>query len=229
VTPVKVAALALLLAGCSDLTSTGKNAVALRVLMPSPAAVEPGDTLQLDAQAIDINGDVIAGAVIYWRTPDTAAIIMVDSIGLVTTSLTSGTGRVQARHGSLFSELQTLTIRRASDTLILTSAAFDTVAAGDTASGQLSAAVLSLSPDTAGIDKTRITFALLDSLPGVHFAGDVSILGAVTGPSGEPSQAVTLRRSSGAVLGTVRVAVSATRPSGTPVPSQSPVITITFQ
>jgi len=229
VTPVRLAALVLLLAGCSDLASTGKNAVALRVLMPSPAAVEPGDTLQLHAEAIDINGDIISGAVIYWRTPDTAALAMVDSVGLVTTSLTSGTGRVQARHGSLFSELQTLTIRRASDTLILTGAAFDTVAAGDTASGPLQAAVLSLTPDTVGIDKTRITFALLDSLSGVHFAGDVSILGAVTGPSGEPAQAVTLRRSSAAVLGTVRVAVSATRPSGTSVPSQNPILTITFQ
>jgi hypothetical protein len=229
VTPVRLAALVLLLAGCSDLSSTGKNAVALRVLMPSPAAVEPGDTLQLRAEAIDINGDIISGAVIYWRTPDTAALAMVDSIGLVTTALTSGTGRVQARHGSLFSDLQTLTIRRASDTLILTSAAADTVAAGDTASSPLSAAVLSLTPDTAGIDRTRITFALLDSLPGVHFAGDVSVLGAVTGPSGEPAQAVTLRRSSGTVLGTVRVAVSATRPSGTPVPSENPIVTITFQ
>lgn len=228
-TPVRLAVLALLLAGCSDLTSTGKNAVALRVLMPSPAAVEPGDTLPLHAEAIDINGDVIPGAVIYWRTPDTAALAMVDSIGLVTTALSSGTGRVQARHGSLFSDLQTLTIRRASDTLIITSAAADTVAAGDTASNPLSAAVLSLTPDTAGIDKTRITFALLDSLSGVHFAGDASVLGAVTGPSGEPAQAVTLRRSSGTVLGTVRVAVSATRPSGTPVPSENPIITITFQ
>jgi hypothetical protein len=229
VTPARLTALALLLAGCSDLTGTGKDAVALRVLLPSPAAVEPGDTLRLRAQALDINGDTIPGAVIYWRTPDTAAIEMVDSIGLVTTALTSGTGRVQARHGSLFSELQTLSIRRASDTLVLTGAAFDTVAAGDTASSPLSAAVLSLTPDTAGINKTRITFALLDSLPGVHFAGDVSILGAVTGPSGEPAQAVTLRRSSLTVLGTVRVAVSATKPSGTPVPSQNPVITITFQ
>ncbi|TFG49340.1 MAG: hypothetical protein E4H38_05125 [Gemmatimonadales bacterium] len=227
-TPARLAALALLLAGCSDLTSTGKNAVALRVLLPSPAAVEPGDTLQLHAQAIDINGDSIPGAAIYWRTPDTT-IDMVDSIGLVTTALTSGSGRVQARHGSLFSELQTLSIRRASDTLILTGATFDTVAAGDTASHPLSAAVLSLTPDTAGIDRTRITFALLDSLSGVHFAGDVSILGAVTGPSGEPAPAVTLRRSGPAVLGTVRVAVSATRPSGTPVPSQNPVFTITFQ
>jgi len=229
VTPARLTALALLLAGCSDLTGTGKDAVALRVLLPSPAAVEPGDTLRLRAQALDINGDTIPGAVIYWRTPDTAAIDMVDSIGLVTTALTSGTGRVQARHGSLFSELQTLSIRRASDTLVLTGAAFDTVAAGDTASSPLSAAVLSLTPDTAGINKTRITFALLDSLPGVHFAGDVSTLGAVTGPSGEPAQAVTLRRSSLTVLGTVRVAVSATKPSGTPVPSQNPVITITFQ
>jgi len=221
--------LAVVLAACSDLSSTGKGVVALRVLLPSPAAVEPGDTLPLQAQALDIDGDTIPGAEIFWRTPDTAALDMVDSVGLVTTALTSGTGRVQARVGSLFSDLQTLTIRRASDTLVLTGEAFDTVAAGDTASAPLEAAVLSLTPDTAGINNTRITFALLDSLSGVHFAGDVAILGALTGPGGKPAQPVTLRRSGPAVLGTVRVALSATRPSGAPVGSLNPVITITFQ
>jgi hypothetical protein len=222
-------ALAAGLMGCSDLNGTGGGVVALRVLLPSPAAVEPGDTLRLRAQAIDIDGDTIPGAEIYWRTPDTAALDMVDSVGLVTTPLTSGTGRVQARIGSLFSDLQTLTIRRASDTLVITGAAFDTVAPGDTASAPLVGAVLSLTPDTAGISNTRITLALLDSLPGVHFAGDVAILSALTGPSGEPAQPVTVRRSGPAVLGTVRVGLSAARPSGKPVGSFNPIITIIFQ
>jgi hypothetical protein len=222
-------ALATGLAGCSDLSGTGEGAVALRVILPSPAAVEPGDTLRLQAQAIDIDGDSIPGAEIYWRTPDTAALNMVDSIGLVTTSLTSGTGRVQARIGSLFSELQTLTIRRASDTLVITGPAFDTVVVGDTASAPVEGAVLSLTPDTAGIANTRITFTLLDSLSGVHFAGDVLTLGALTGASGEPAQPVTLRRSGPAVVGTVRVALSATKPSGRPVASLNPIVTVTFQ
>ncbi|MDH5283232.1 MAG: hypothetical protein OEW80_05060, partial [Gemmatimonadota bacterium] len=88
-----LAALAFGVTGCSDLSGTGGGAVALRVILPSPAAVEPGDTLPLQAQDIDIDGDTIPGAEIYWRTPDTAALDMVDSIGLVTTSLTSGSGR----------------------------------------------------------------------------------------------------------------------------------------
>jgi hypothetical protein len=226
---VWLAALVTGLAGCSDLNSAGDGAVVLRVVLPSPAAVEPGDTLRLQAEAIDIEGDPIPGAEIYWRTPDTAALVMVDSVGLVTTSLTSGTGRVQARIGSLFSELQTLTIRRASDTLVIAGSVADTVAVGDTASGPLDGAVLSLTPDTAGIANTRITFALLDSLSGVHFAGDVSVLSALTGPSGEPAQSVTLRRSGPAVIGTVRVALSATKPSGRAVASSNPIFTVTFQ
>jgi hypothetical protein len=100
---------------------------------------------------------------------------------------------------------------------------------GDTASAPLQGAVLSLTPDTAGIANTRIKFTLLDSLSGVHFAGGVLTLSALTGPSGEPAQPVTLRRSDSTVVGTVKVALSATKPSTHPVASFNPIITVTFQ
>jgi hypothetical protein len=45
---------------CSDVTSTGNGVIAIQVQAPADAAVEPGDTITLVAQALDKNGDVAA-------------------------------------------------------------------------------------------------------------------------------------------------------------------------
>ena len=38
---------------CSDVTSTGNGVIAIQVIVPADAAVEPGDTLILVAQALE--------------------------------------------------------------------------------------------------------------------------------------------------------------------------------
>lgn len=224
--------LVIALAGCSDISGSKGGVVALEVQLPSPAAIEPNDTVTLTARALDANGDVVDGAEVRWATPDTG--FTVDSVtGAASTALTAGTLRVQARTGSLVSALEVLEVHRRSDTLRLTDSTSLTVAASDSASGELVAAVQSLTPDTAGISNTRILFEVVDTAVArgkVHFAGNVLALRVTTGSDGKPSTPVTLRRGSGATAPlTVQVRVSAKRPSGAVVPGSGQTLSVNFQ
>lgn len=220
------------LAGCSDIAGTRGGVVALEIQLPSPAAIEPADTLTLSARALDADGKVVPDAPIRWATPDSG--LAIDSLtGKASTGLTTGTLRVQVRNGSLLSDLAVLEVHRRSDTLALTDSTTLSVPATDSASGALVAAVQSLTPDTAGINNTRIVFEVVDSAAAkgkVRFAGNVLALRAATGTDGKPLTAVTLRRVPGAIApATVEVRVSATRPSGAVVPGSGQIFTINFQ
>jgi hypothetical protein len=225
----RCAALALL-AGCSNLSGPKGAPVSLELDIPVPAVVEQNDTLQLRARALDIQGDSVAASIV-WRSADTT-LIMVDSTGLVTSQLNSGTGRVQASTGRLFSALTQLTIRPRSDTLALTSALTDTVAAADTASAVLGSSVLSFSP-AGGVLDSRVLYEVVDTVAGlatVRFAGGGLSQRIATLASGAVPTTVTLRKVPGATPpATVQVRVSASRPSGTPVPGSGQIYTILFQ
>jgi hypothetical protein len=106
-----------LVLGCGNLGAGDDGVVALELRLPSPPVVEPGDTLQLRARALNADGDSVA-ATIVWLTPDST--ILVDSSGRLTTDTTGGTGRVQAKVGTLRSNLESFTIRRRSDIVVLT-------------------------------------------------------------------------------------------------------------
>lgn len=219
-----------LILGCGDLGEGEDGVVALEVLLPNPAVIEPGDTVQLRARALNAAGDSVA-ATIVWVSPDST--ISVDSSGRLTTDTTVGSGRVQARVGSLRSNLETFTIRRRSDSLALDPPLADTVPTTDSASTALVARVLSIRPDTQGISGTAILYQLVDSATfnnTVHFAGGGSSLRATTSVDGDPSVGVTLRRQPGATFPvTVQVQVSATRPSGAIVPGSGRTFSVTMQ
>ena len=226
--------LLLALVACSSLNEIAGGIVALEVQLPIPAYIEPNDTIQLRARALDAQGDSVA-ATITWATPDTT--LTIDSItGQVATTLISGSGRVQARVGSLRSDISgtngTLTIRPSSDTLRLTGTDTLTVLAADTSSAALLAAVESNNP-VGGVANTTILFSVVDTASAagtVHFAGNGLSLRATTGSTGTPAVAVTLRRTSGATApDSVLVDVSATRPSGAPVAGSGQRFTVRFQ
>ncbi len=226
-------AVAALCVACSKLSGPKGAPVALELRLPVPPAVETDDTLQLRARAIDENGDSVAAA-IYWRVADTT-LILVDSTGLVTTTQTSGSGRVQAHVGSLYSGLSSgqLTIRPRSDTLALTPPDTVVVAAGDTASTSLVAAVLSNNP-AGGVSGTTILFEVDPADQGriadtAHFAGGLSAVRVTTGATGAPLSPVTLRRQSAGWTDSIHVRVSAIRPSGVTVPGSGSLFTILFQ
>jgi len=219
-----------LLGGCSNLSGPKGQPVSLELSLPVPAVVEQNDTLRLRARALDINGDSVA-ATIVWRSADTT-LIMVDSAGLITTALTSGTGRVQAVTGKLRSTLSQLTIRPRSDTLTLTSPLADTVPATDSASAALESSVLSFNP-AGGVLDNRVLYEVVDTaaaLGTVRFAGGGLSQRVATLSSGAVPATVKLRKVSGTTPpASVQVRVSASRPSGTPVPGSGQIYTILFQ
>jgi hypothetical protein len=222
------AALALL-GGCSNISAPKGQPVALELSLPVPAAVEQNDTVRLRARALDANGDSVA-ATIVWRSADTT-LTMVDSTGLVTTALTSGTGRVQASTGSLRSALTQLTIRPRSDTLALTAASSDTVPATDSASAVLGTSVLSFNP-AGGVLDARVLYEVVDTVAAlgkVRFPGGALRQKVATLSSGAAAT-ITLRKVAGtSPPASVQVRVSANRPSGTPVPGSGQLFTILFQ
>ncbi len=219
------------LLGCSDISGTKGGVVALELRLQTPPAVEQFDTLTLSARALNAEGQVVA-ADIFWSSPD-SELVVVDSIGLVTTDSSSGTVVVQARTGTLLSDLTQLTLRRRSDTLALTAPATVTVAAGDSASAALVATVQSLSPDTVPITNTRILFEVVDTAAAqgkVRFQGGGLSIRAATSSSGQPAVPVTLRRVPGQTQpGSVQVRVSAQRPSLKAVPGSGQIFTVNFQ
>ena len=107
-----------LLAGCSNLPTTGNGVVALEVRIPSSLTLHLGDSVALHARAFNQQGDTVA-ADIRWHTVDTAAVT-VDSIrGVVTARQPSGTARIQASVGTLRSDPLTLLLAPATTTLVL--------------------------------------------------------------------------------------------------------------
>ena len=228
------ALLVLPLMSCSNLNELSGGVVALEVQLPVPPYIEPNDTVQIRARALNAAGDSV-DAEIIWLTPDTSLVI--DSLtGLVSTTQTSGSGKVQARVGSLRSNISgtngTLSIRPASDTLRLTGSDTITVVAADTISAALPAAVESNNP-AGGVANTTILYSVVDTasaLGNVHFAGDGLSLRATTGGSGAPNVPVTLRRTAGGTApASVLVEVSATRPSGAPVAGSGQRFIVLFQ
>ncbi len=219
-----------LLAGCSNASAPKGEPVTLELEIPVPPVVEQHDTLRLRARALDVNGDSVA-ATIVWRSADTT-LIVVDSAGLITSDLSSGTGRVQAVTGTLYSTLTQLTIRPRSDTLALTSALTDTVPATDTASAFLGSSILSFNP-AGGVLDNRVLYEVVDTVAAlgtVRFAGGGLSQRIATLSSGAVPTTVSLRKVPGATPpDTVQVRVSATRPSGTPVPGSGQIYTILFQ
>lgn len=218
-----------LLLGCGNLTEGEGGVVALELRLPNPAVVEPGDTIQLRARALNADGDSVE-ADIVWITPDTT--ISLEANGRLTTDTTAGQGRVQAAIGALRSNLETFTIRRRSDTISLEDPVAITVPPTDSASEALVARLLSITPDTVGISGSLV-YQVVDSATFrdvVHFEGGGQNLRTTTGGDGSPSVPVTLRRNPGATFpATVTVQVSATRPSGIAVPGSGQTFSITFQ
>lgn len=222
--------LASLLLGCSDLSGTKGGVVALELRLQTPPVVEQFDTLLLVARALDADGREVATDIL-WRSPD--SILIVDSTGSVTTDSSSGSGRVQARTGSLLSDLTVLEIHRRSDTVVLEVPTTITVPASDSASAAMVAALQSLAPDTVGISNGRLLYEVVetaDATGKLRFQGGGLSLRAATSLTGQPATPVTLRKVPGTTPpSTVTVRVSATRPSGIAVPGSGQLFTVDFQ
>ncbi len=226
----RLAALLGLCAGCSSLGESG-TVVAIEVRTPLPAVVEQNDTLTLTARALDQQGDSV-GATVLWESPDTTVVIV--NGNQLTSDTSAGTGRVQARVGSLRSELVTYTIRRRSDSLLLVGPARDTVTsgAGETESAALQARLESYGSDTVGVAGAFIRFRIID-------ADTALASGTVAFPSGtldtriqttSTGASITLQLVNGATPpDSLRLEVLAERPSGAVVPGSGQRFTVVFE
>jgi hypothetical protein len=77
------------------------------VFFPDSGRLEVGDMLHPEARALNGRGDSVA-ALIFWSSLDTAIVSVVDSATGATLGKAVGTGRLQARFGSLRSNPQNL-------------------------------------------------------------------------------------------------------------------------
>jgi hypothetical protein len=214
-------------AGCSHLGG-GTGPVAIQLVLPARLELEVGDTLQLRAYTLDESGDSI-GAPIIWRAGDTT--VAVDSLtGRATALYPRTTGRLQARSGTLVSDVVTFSTFPRSDTLAVDSTAdTTTVLSGDSISAPLVASVRSFVNDS-GIFNRQLTYqvtAPADS--SVTLDGGRLLVTVTTASDGTPAAPVRVHRTSAPAPDSALVTVSAARPSGTAVPGSGQRFVIHFQ
>ena len=207
--------------GCSNL-ETGPNGVAgLEVRVPRPPVVEVGQTIQLHARALDEQGDSVAAAV-TWVTPDTTVTLTSD--GKLTGRTGASQARVQARVGTLVSDLVPFTVNARPDTLVITGDSVLTVASGATGSGPLLASLRSFDPAGPLSGRTILYGIVAPTFADpaqrtVELPGGVLAVDAETGADGTPATAVTVNRVSGQPApDSAIVTVSATTATGSVVP-----------
>lgn len=222
-TPVLAALLSA--AACSTLGESG-TPVAIEFLVPVPAVVDIGDTIQLRARVLDTNGDSIA-ATIRWVTPDTT--VGVDSVSGRFWGVSGTSGRVQPRSGSLLGNTTQFAVRPRADTLIVSPAAGSLVVtlATDTASVALTPKV---AKGDTGVADQSLRFTLIAPTPaGIRLSGDVTTRTVTTGSTGEPGTPIRVRTLTAVAGDSAIVQVEARRPSGAVVPGSGQVIRVYFQ
>lgn len=226
-----LAAAGLVTGACSDISGTGNGVIALEIRVPTSTRVEVGDTIQLQARALNQDGDSVDATVTWRAAPDT--VLDIDSTtGRLTGLLGGGTGQVQAQSGELTSNLVTFTVLARVDTLVIRG--FDTlrVAQGTSVSPPLDAALQSGTPPV-GISGRTITFEVIQTfgLPGdtLQLNGNGPRLTVQTGSDGGPATPVMVETIAGtSAPDSAYVEVRATRPSGALIPGSGQVFIIRF-
>ena len=218
----------LALLGCSGLDQGEGGVVSLQIEVPVPATVEVGDALQLKAKALDADGKPVDAA-ISWRAADKT--LTVSPTGLVT-GVSVGTGRVQARNGSLGSDLVTITVIARADTLLLVGDSVQTVAVDATASADLVTELRTFSPD-APVGSRPVIYAITSPAPGtapsVTLSGGGQTDTVNTGADGTVTGMKLLRVAGRPPVDSAIVTVRAERTRGAPVPGSGQRFIIRFE
>ena len=217
----------LLVAGaCSTLGESG-TPVAIEFLVPVPAVVDIGDTIQLRARVLDTNGDSIA-ATIRWVTPDTT--VGVDGVTGKFWGLSGTTGRVQPVSGSLLGNPTAFGVRAHADTLIVIAAAESLLVTLATDSASVALTPKVAKADATGIADQTLVFTLIAPTPaGIRLSGDVTTRTGTTAGTGESATPVRVRKLNAVAGDSAIVSVEARRPSGAVVPGSGQTIRVFFQ
>ena len=171
--------------------------VALEVVRPAATQLEIGDSLQMQGQALDQDGNVVPGSGLWWSTPDTT--VRVDSLlGWVVPLEPNLTGRVIARAGTLVSNPTTFSFLPRADTLILASPEDVTVPAGGTSSGPIDVRLESFDP-AGPLGGRPLVFELIEPVSGnpldqaVELSTGALLDTVTTSSTGGPSPPVEIR------------------------------------
>ena len=214
--------------GCSGLDEGEGGVVALQVEVPVPSTVEVGDTLQLHATALDADGEPV-DAPITWQAADPT--VSVDGSGLVT-GVTVGSGRVQAREGSLGSNVVTLTVIARADTLLVLGDSIRSVPAEPGTSGDLVTELRTFSPDAPVASRPviyAITYPVGGTAPGVTLTGGAQTDTVTTGADGTVVGVQLVHVTGRPPVDSAVVTVSAERTRGAPVPGSGQRFVIRFE
>jgi hypothetical protein len=236
---VRGVVLALLVAGCSSLSSDANGVVAIEVVSPSVPVIEDGDTLNqvtltIHARALNLEGDSIDAGLV-WTSADTLAQVVDSGIPYIVGHGTSGSPRLQARVGSLGSTVIIYTLRARSDTLTLAGGDSIVVPSADDESDSLQVVAQSYNP-AGPVSGRRLVFTIVSPVfatPAdrtVEFTGGGLADTVVSGATGQPQVRVTLSRIPGIPApDSAVVTVSAVRPSGRAVPGLARPFVVYFQ
>jgi hypothetical protein len=193
--PLWAGAVALALAeaaACGRLGPDFDQVVALEVAAPDSA--EEQDTLRPQARALDGRGAAVSAA-IAWATVDTAPVLhVVDSTTGVTAALRPGTGRLQARVGSLRSNLLAIRVLPAADTVFAAGPTRDTV---------------SLSAPDSLSDSLGVLLQDTTAAGPVNLAGRPIVFALTTYPSGAGPATLVTSDTARALVSTDTVVTSA--------------------
>ena len=168
--------------------------------VPAEVVVEPaahtlvalGDTLRLSAEALDVNGNVVAAAEFTWSSSDTA-VATVDDSGLVAAA-DNGTATVTATAGSV-AGTASVTVEQVAAEVVVEPAAHTLVALGDTF--RLSAEALDANGNV--VAATEFTWSSSDTA--VATVDDSGLVAAADNGT------ATVTATAGSVAGTASVTV----------------------
>lgn len=217
--------------GCSDLTEGSGGVVSLEVTAP-PSQIEVGDTIALQAVALDRNGQPVA-AEIGWRSPDTT--LTIEPEGPRAIGRFPGPGRIQAVSGTLASGLSQLTVAPRVDTVAIPGPTELIVAPEAPASEPLVALLQTFTP-AGPVSGRPIIYEIVEPVfpdPAtrtVELTGGVLLDTLTTDATGGPATPVAVQRVAGAVVPeSVVVEVRAFRKDVIPVPGSGQRFIVRFQ
>ena len=224
-----------LAAGCSNLSGDSDTPIILEIRSPAgvaggPPPVEIGDTIQLSARALNQEGDSVA-ATLTWRTPDTALIFLDPATGRLS-GKKLGSGRVQVTSGNLTSDLITLAIVPAAESLMIVPPDSARVLVSDTASAPLIAELDTLNP-TGPLSGRQIIYQLttIFGQPGdtASLGGGVMTRAVATSILGQPTIPIYVRQITALTRpDSVLVEITALRPSGRLIPGSGQTFIVRF-
>jgi hypothetical protein len=219
---------------CSNLNGDSDTPILIQVSPPAQSGisgqVEIGDTAAMTAVAINQAGDTVP-VTFKWRAVDTG-LVAIDSVTGAVTGKVAGIARVQARTGSLISDLISLTVVPFADSLLIIPPDSARLLTTDTASAALVAEIDTINP-SGPLTGRRLIYEIVQSFgqPGdsASLNGGFNAVGATTTSTGQPTTPVYVRKIPGvAYPDSVFVAVSSIRPSGASVPGSGQIFIIRF-